>query len=319
MDIYELQSLVRRIIDGENYMHTPADLYAPIEYTMRLGGKRLRPTMLLAACQLFGGRVEDAHNAAIAIEVFHNYTLLHDDLMDKSPLRRGQPTVYRRWSENTAILSGDTMMALAYQYVAASPKSEQMLPVFSQTALDVMAGQQYDMEFENRIDVSAEEYLEMIYLKTAALFCGAMKMGAMLADAPAADIERLMLYGRYLGLAFQLQDDILDTYGNEVTFGKKPGQDIRDNKKTMLLITALNDADAAQRDALLRQMESPESDAKVDAVRAIYDAVGVREKVEKVIDDYMRRAAEAINAVNVSNEAKQPFQELMQQLIGRKN
>lgn len=316
LSLTQLQNVVKHIVDSEPFLHTPEELYAPIEYSLRLGGKRLRPTMLLAACQLFGGDIEAAHPAALAVEVFHNYTLVHDDLMDGSLMRRGKPTVCHRWNENTALLSGDAMLIMAFKYLSA-PAVCRLLRMFSQMAIDVVRGQQYDMNFERRLDVSVDEYLDMIYLKTAVLFCGALRMGATLADAPAADIELLMQYGRNLGLAFQLQDDVLDTYGDENTFGKKTGQDISDNKKTMLLITALADANSDQRAALHKLLALPKSDAKVEAVRAIYDCVGVRSKVEKLIGDYLRQADAALAAIHATYEAKAPLRDLLQKLVGR--
>lgn len=236
---------VGAIFDAEQFIAEPRELYAPIEYTLRLGGKRIRPTMLLMANALFGGDEQQVRNAALGIETFHNFTLLHDDLMDRSPLRRGQPTVYTKWDENTAILSGDTMFALAWRYFLrqSTPKLQEILQCFNETAIEVCEGQQKDMNFERMglANVSIDNYMDMIRQKTAVLLAGALKIGALYAGAPADEVERLYAFGIHLGLAFQMQDDLLDGYGDTAVFGKT-GQDIRDNKISFLPLTALKNA-----------------------------------------------------------------------------
>ncbi|MBR4804260.1 MAG: polyprenyl synthetase family protein, partial [Bacteroidales bacterium] len=219
----EIQDTVKQLFDSEIFISDPVELYEPIQYTLGLGGKRLRPTLLLAACDMFGGDIGKASAAAVGIEVFHNFTLLHDDLMDKSPLRRGKETVYRRWNENIAILSGDTMFAMAYRYFLKKwhPNMEAILKTFTETAIGVCDGQQYDMNFETQDDVAITEYIMMIRLKTAILLAGAMKIGALYANAPEKDIELLYKAGISMGLAFQLQDDLLDAYGDVSVFGKQ--------------------------------------------------------------------------------------------------
>ena len=318
-DLKQLQETVRQLFHTEQFLHEPAELYAPIDYTLQLGGKRIRPVMLLAACQLFGGDISRAYDSAVGIEVFHNFTLLHDDLMDHSPLRRGFETVYRKWDENTAILSGDAMLIMAYQYLCRQPSANlhAIIDTFNHMADEVMKGQQYDMNFEHRDDVTVDEYLDMIYLKTAALFNGALRIGALIAGADKSQLGPLADYGRNMGLAFQIQDDLLDTFGNETTFGKKPGQDIRDNKKTMLLITAMHKADASQRAALQHWIDCPDSDEKVEAVRAIYNSLAIADEMEQHIARHYQQASQALSQIHASDDCKQPMQELMQYLLHR--
>lgn len=315
----QLQETVARLFQSENFLQQPAELYAPIDYTLQLGGKRIRPVMLLASCQLFNGDIAKAYDSAVGIEVFHNFTLLHDDLMDHSPLRRGVETVYRKWDENTAILSGDAMLIMAYQYLCRKPSNRlhDIISTFNNMANEVMMGQQYDMNFESRDDVTVEEYLDMIYLKTAALFNGALRIGALIADAEESQLLPLHTFGRHLGLAFQIQDDLLDTFGNVTTFGKKPGQDIRDNKKTMLLITALHKASPSQLDELQHWMAAPESDEKVEAVRAIYNSLHIAEDMEQHIASHYQQASQALESINTPDANKQPMKDLMQHLLHR--
>ena len=317
-----LLNKVQEIFSQEAFIHEPKELYEPIDYTLRLGGKRIRPVMLLAANQMFGGDISQVYNAAIGIETFHNFTLLHDDLMDKSPLRRGKPTVYCKWDENTAILSGDTMFAMAWQYFLKQPHTrfQEILQSFNQTAIEVCEGQQYDMNFESRDDISIEDYMMMIRLKTAVLLAGALKIGALYADAPLEDIDNLYNFGIHLGLAFQLQDDLLDGYGDVAVFGKQTGQDIRDNKKTYLYLRALQLATPPQQKELRAHFAStPEnSDAKVAAVLSIYQSIGLRSHIEEAIQKEFALAQESLKKVNVSEEKKQPLQQLMEALLGRK-
>lgn len=317
-----LLNTVKEIFAQQDFIHQPRELYEPIDYTLRLGGKRIRPVMLLAANKMFGGDPKQAADAAVGIETFHNFTLLHDDLMDKSPLRRGQSTVYRKWDENTAILSGDTMFAMAWQYFLRQPhpQLQAILQCFNKTAIEVCEGQQYDMNFEKRDDITIEDYMMMIRLKTAVLLAGALKIGALYANAPQADIESLYDFGIHLGLAFQLQDDLLDGYGDVAVFGKQTGQDIRDNKKTYLYLRALQIASPEQQKALRDHFSStPEnSDAKVAAVLDIYQSIGLRDKIEEAIQKEFSLAQECLQKVHVSEEKKRPLHELMEALLGRK-
>lgn len=321
-----MQSLltqVAQIFDQENFIHEPHELYDPIDYTLRLGGKRIRPLLLLTANQMFDGDISQVRYAAIGIETFHNFTLLHDDLMDHSPIRRGQPTVYRRWNENTAILSGDTMFALAWQYFLRQPHPNlhQILKCFNQTAIEVCEGQQYDMNFEQRDDITIPDYMNMIRLKTAVLLAASLKIGALYANAPLDDIDNLYQFGIHLGLAFQLQDDLLDAYGDVAVFGKQTGQDIRDNKKTFLYLKALQLATPAQQ-AQLRALFAPTSthdpDTKVHDVLQIYQQLGIQRHVQDSIQNEFDLATQALQIVRVDDAKKQPLQHLSDTLLQRK-
>lgn len=317
-----LLNTVKEIFEKEQFVFAPKELYEPIEYTLRLGGKRIRPVMLLAANQLFGGNIEEVKYAAVGIETFHNFTLLHDDLMDKSPLRRGKPTVYCKWDENTAILSGDTMFAMAWRYFLKQPHAQlqTILNCFNETAIEVCEGQQYDMNFEKQANTSISDYMMMIRLKTAVLLAGALKIGALYANAPVADVENLYQFGIHLGLAFQLQDDLLDAYGDVAVFGKQTGQDIRDNKKTYLIFKALENGNAQQRDELHHLFAStPEdSEAKVKSVLEIYSQLNIREEVEKAIQEEFALAQKHLDEIAVEEASKRPLRELTETLLGRK-
>lgn len=318
----EIQDTVKQLFDSENFISDPAELYEPIQYTLALGGKRLRPTLLLAACDMFGGDVGKASAAAVGIEVFHNFTLLHDDLMDKSPLRRGKETVYRRWNENIAILSGDTMFAMAYRYFLKEwhPNMEAILKTFTETAIGVCDGQQYDMNFETKDDVAIAEYIMMIRLKTAILLAGAMKIGALYANAPEKDIELLYKAGISMGLAFQLQDDLLDAYGDVSVFGKQTGTDIKDNKKTYLYLSALKEGDKSQKETLQRLFKTtPENpDEKIRTVIGIYDSLNIKALVEKDIEMYIDQSLMYLDGINLGNDSKETMKQIINQLLGRK-
>ncbi len=316
---------VEEIFNHEEFIAEPRELYEPIDYTLRLGGKRIRPTLLLAANAMFGGKTEKVRDAALGIETFHNFTLLHDDLMDRSPLRRGKPTVYTKWGDNTAILSGDTMYALAWRYFLRqpSPRLHEILQCFNETAIEVCEGQQKDMNFETLgLDqVSLDDYMDMIRQKTAVLLAGALKVGALYADAPEPDIIRLYEFGIHLGLAFQLQDDLLDGYGDTAVFGKKTGQDIRDNKKSYLPLMALQMGDESQRKALTALFAAKtgiDEEEKVRRTMALYDAIGLRQRVEQEVDTEFQRARGYLDDIRVDEALKLPLRELMETLNGRK-
>lgn len=316
---------VGAIFDAEQFIAEPRELYAPIEYTLRLGGKRIRPTMLLMANALFGGDEQQVRNAALGIETFHNFTLLHDDLMDRSPLRRGQPTVYTKWDENTAILSGDTMFALAWRYFLrqSTPKLQEILQCFNETAIEVCEGQQKDMNFERMglANVSIDNYMDMIRQKTAVLLAGALKIGALYAGAPTDEVERLYAFGIHLGLAFQMQDDLLDGYGDTAVFGKKTGQDIRDNKISFLPLTALKNANEEQRKellALFAAKDNMDEEEKVRRVLALYQAMNLKNAIEKAIADEFETARKELDAIHADEPRKTPLRELMETLNGRK-
>lgn len=310
---------------NEQFIAEPHELYAPIDYTLRLGGKRIRPTLLLAANALFGGDIETVKDAALGIETFHNFTLLHDDLMDRSPLRRGQPTVYTKWGDNAAILSGDTMFALAWRYFLRqpSPRLQEILQCFNETAIEVCEGQQKDMNFETMAleTVSIADYMEMIRQKTAVLLAGALKIGALYARAPEKEVEKLYAFGIHLGLAFQLQDDLLDGYGDSAVFGKKTGQDIRDNKKSYLPLLALTVSSQGQQKELSQLFSSKDNmdeEEKVRRVVEIYNTIGLREKVERSIADEFALAKKSLDDIHADETLKTPFRELMDTLNGRK-
>ena len=303
------------------YAPSPDGLYAPVRYELSLGGKRVRPLLTLLACEMFGGDCRRAVDAAVGLEVFHNFTLLHDDVMDKADVRRGKPTVHKVWDENTAILSGDAMQIIAFRYIARTPAphTAAVIDWFLKTALEICEGQQFDMEFENRNDVSEAEYLEMIRLKTSVLLAASLKLGALLGGAPQEDAERLYDFGVNLGLAFQLKDDWLDVYGDPKVFGKNIGGDILCNKKSYLLIQALERASDDQRKELERWLAADEfvPAEKIAAVTRLYDAIGVGALCEEKIQAYTRQAEENLLRVEVEPGRKQELQKLMEALMRR--
>ena len=283
----DLQALINNAVDKLNFPKHPAELYEPISYILALGGKRLRPALLLMACDLFGGDVESAVEPALAIEVFHNFTLMHDDIMDNAPLRRGQATVHQKWNSNVAILSGDAMMVEANKLMMKVPDAilRKVMEVFNETATGVCEGQQIDMSFEQRGNVSIDEYLNMIRLKTAVLLGGTLKIGAIIGGATPADAQLLYDFGVNLGIAFQLQDDILDVYGDPDKFGKQVGGDIISNKKTYLLIKALELAKDTQSTELNNWITVQEfaNQEKVSAVTDIYNQLQIRSHSEEAM------------------------------------
>lgn len=323
-DLQHYLRQVEAIFGEECFLAEPRELYEPIDYTLRLGGKRIRPTLLLAANALFGGEPSRVRDAALGIETFHNFTLLHDDLMDRSPLRRGQPTVYRKWDENTAVLSGDTMFALAWRYFLRQPAPclQEILNCFNETAIEVCEGQQKDMNFERMPleAVSLDAYMDMIRQKTAVLLAGALKIGALYAGATKADVERLYDFGIHLGLAFQLQDDLLDGYGDTAVFGKKTGQDIRDLKKNYLVLKALQLCNHGQADELCRLYGAPNigEDERVERVMALYDTIGLKTHVENAIGKEFTSACGFLEKIPADEALRQPFRDLMESLKGRK-
>ena len=298
----------------------PRSLFDPITYTLSLGGKRIRPALALMACDLFGGKNEDVLQPALGLEVFHNFTLLHDDLMDEADRRRDKPTVHKLWNPNVAILSGDAMLICAYQLVAKA-NDKAILELFSRTALEICAGQQYDMEFESRSDVTEEEYLEMIRLKTAVLLACALKVGAMIGGASTADADALYDYGIHIGLAFQLQDDLLDVYGDPKTFGKNIGGDILCNKKTFLLINALSAASEEQRQVMEDWMARKTYDAqeKIAAFTNLYNELSIRDLTERRIEDYYLMANEDLARLSIVPETLSVLKGTCDRLMKRKS
>lgn len=304
----------------------PAGLYAPIKYVLSLGGKRIRPVLMLMAYNLYKEDIRSIYNQALGIETYHNYTLLHDDLMDRADVRRGKMTVHKKWNDNTAILSGDSMLVLAYRYMlldCPAGKMGEVMGLFTETALEIGEGQQYDMDFETRDDVSEDEYIEMIRLKTSVLLACALKMGAVLADAPAEDADALYRFGENLGLAFQLQDDYLDVYGDPAVFGKKIGGDILCNKKTYMLINAFRLADEEDKRILDGWIAKPAGtyvpEEKVATVTALYDKIGIRRLCDEKIRFYFEEARRVLDEVRLPEERKRPLWEMALNLMGRKS
>lgn len=323
MNFESAQSMVKKALKELNWDINPRGLYDPIAYVLSLGGKRIRPTCALLACQMFADNAQEAVYPALALEVFHNFTLLHDDIMDKADMRRGQPTVHVKWNDNTAILSGDAMLIKAYQLLAKCKADvfPAICDIFSQTAVEVCEGQQYDMEFESRNDVSVAEYMEMIRLKTAVLLAASLRIGAICGGAKEEDAKALYEYGIGIGLAFQLKDDLLDVWGDVKKFGKKIGGDISCNKKTFLLINAYDKANAEQKKELDRWMlaETTDRDAKVAAVTALYEQLGIKDLAEQTIREYYDRAIVALDKVGVEKERKEVLYQLAYDLMYRED
>jgi geranylgeranyl diphosphate synthase type II len=317
----QIQDCFESYLQGLDYSRQPDDLYAPVRYVLSLGGKRIRPTFLIMAYNMYADDIERVFSTAAGMEIFHNFTLLHDDLMDRADMRRGKATVHKKWNDNTAILSGDGMLVLAYRYLALTKGDElhKVLDLANDTFTGIMEGQQYDMEFETRDDVTEEEYIEMIRLKTSVLLAACVQMGAMLGGASASDSKLLYEFGEKIGLAFQLQDDLLDVYGDPAVFGKKIGGDILCNKKTYLYINAYRLADAEQKRELDRWAvyDGNDPDAKIAAVRSIYDAVGVKTLSEKLIGQLFDEAMTKLDAVNLPVGQKALLREYAGSLLNR--
>lgn len=317
----EILKMVNEFLDHLSYDRKPESLYEPIKYVLSMGGKRIRPTLMLLAYNLYKDNPEDILMNACALETYHNYTLLHDDLMDNADMRRGHLTVHKKWNDNTAILSGDSMLVLAFQRMMQCDEKhlKDILDLFTVTALEIGEGQQYDMEFETRNDVKEEEYIEMIRLKTSVLLACALKIGAILADASAEDADNLYKFGEQIGLAFQLQDDYLDVYGDSKVFGKEIGGDITSNKKTYMLINAFNKANDAQREELTRWVSARDFDRneKVDAVTRLYNEIGIDQLAQDKIAYYFAQSKKYLDAVNVPEEKKEELRKYAQKMMKR--
>ena len=320
--IEQLQYLVNKAIADTKYTEQPAELYEPISYLMQLGGKRMRPVLVLIATEIFDGNVLKALDAAIGIELFHNFTLMHDDIMDKAPLRRGKPTVHAKWNESAAILSGDVMFVEAYKLMIKVDDSilREVLAIFSDTASGVCQGQQADMNFEKRDDVSLPEYLEMIRQKTAVLLAGSMQIGALIGGAVPDQANLIYEFGENLGLAFQLQDDILDVYGNPEKFGKQVGGDILSNKKTFMLIKAKELATGNTKSDLDTWLNSSDDPlAKIKAITSIYNLLEVRKLAEIEMEEYVNKALGALDMISVDRSKKDLLRGFAEQLLIREN
>ena len=319
----DLQAIISTEVDQLNFPAYPAELYEPIKYILSLGGKRMRPALLLMACDLFGGDVNKAISPALAIEVFHNFTLMHDDIMDNAPLRRGKVTVHQRWNQNVGILSGDVMLIEGYKLMMQVEDGllRPILDIFNETAVGVCEGQQLDMEFETRDNVSIDEYVNMIRLKTAVVLGGALKIGALIGGADTKNAALLHTFGEHLGIAFQLQDDILDVYGNPEKFGKQVGGDILANKKTFLLLKAFELADESQAIELNKWLANTQTDQaeKIAAVTGIYSQLQVRQYAEQTMQAYADQAFTALDSIDLPEEHKQYLRDFADGLMVREN
>lgn len=321
MDIKKYQSSFQQYLESKEWVREPKNLYEPIDYILQLGGKRMRPILTLMACDTFSDEFENALPAALAVEVFHNFTLIHDDIMDDAPLRRGKKTVHEKWDINTGILSGDAMLILAYQYFENYDPVifQKLAKLFSKTALEVCDGQQLDVDFETRTDVSIPDYINMIRLKTSVLVGAALEMGAIVSKTSDENARLMYDFGLNLGLAFQLQDDYLDTFGDPETFGKQVGGDIIENKKTFLFLKALADADAADKSILLdlysQKLEN--SSAKVDQVKGLFEKYEIPSKIKGKIESYTQLALATLEEMDIDADKKQNLSNFALWLMNR--
>lgn len=322
--MYSIEDLQKKINDSLNKLPVygkPDGLYEPIAYTMDQGGKRLRPLFVLISNQMFGGNADEALPAATAIEIFHNFTLLHDDIIDKAPLRRGYETVYQKWNTNIAILSGDTMFAIAYGELAKSRPEllPRLMQIFTKTAIEVCEGQQFDIDFEEQRDVDLADYLNMIRLKTAVLLAASLKIGAIIADASEEEADKIYNFGINLGISFQLQDDLLDAFGDQNVFGKQTGGDIAANKKTVLYLKALEKADVATATELERYYTGNgiRLEEKVKKVLAIFEKLDVKPDTEALIGQYFNNAIEQLESIKVPAENKKVLIDIAYRMLKR--
>ena len=299
----------------------PTNLYEPARYVLDLGGKRMRPILSMMACELFSGKYEKATDAALGVEIFHNFTLIHDDIMDEAPLRRGKETVHKKWNTNVGLLSGDILMIESYKRLANYNAAllPQLLKLYNDTAIEVCQGQQMDMDFEERSDVSIEDYVEMIRLKTAVLLGCSLQLGALVGEASDENAKAIYNFGCNLGIAFQLQDDILDVYADQSKFGKQVGGDIIANKKTYLMLTALSDSSPDQLVRLKTLFTENDSEIKVNGVKKIYSELNIRAKAEEQMNAYYDTAMSNLEAINISDEKKFPLKAIAMYLLDRES
>jgi geranylgeranyl diphosphate synthase type II len=323
-DLKTLRSSFETYLQNNTFQSNhPTELYEPLDYLLSIGGKRMRPLLTLLACNLFTADYERALPAAYAVELFHNFSLMHDDIMDKAPLRRGKTTVHELYDTNTAILSGDVMLVYAYQYLAQCPTEQipALLQIFNEVAIGVCEGQQMDVNFETNNDVLIEEYIRMIELKTSVLVYGAMKIGALLGGAPEQDAQHLGEFGRNMGIAFQLQDDLLDTFGEKAKVGKRIGGDILQNKKTYLVLKALELADEATATELTALLSSTvaeaEEEAKIARVTSLFDKLNIQEELHKIIRVYNDKALASLDAIELAEEQKAPLKAFLKSIMAR--
>ncbi|MFP4288628.1 MAG: polyprenyl synthetase family protein [Bacteroidales bacterium] len=320
--VKELTQRINQYLDDIETVKEPRELYLPVEYCLGNGGKRIRPLMALMACDMFDGNIEEALPPAVGMEIFHNFTLMHDDIMDEAPLRRGKPSVYKKWNANTAILSGDVMFGMAVKHISETPSQylKPVLDLFNQTVLEVCEGQQYDMNFETLDKVSEEQYINMIRLKTAVLPAACLKMGAIVAGASAREADMIYDFGQNVGIAFQIKDDWLDIFGDEKTFGKKTGGDIIANKKTWLYVKSFELADQNQlrdlRNAFTNRIFNPEE--KINMVKNVYLQLGLDKKAILKMEAFNNKAFKLLETINVSAKNKDYLKKLAENLLTRK-
>ena len=320
----QYQSFFQNYLSEHTFSQSPSELYEPVNYILSLGGKRLRPLLALMGCELFDANIEKALPIAMSVEIFHNFTLLHDDIMDSAPLRRGKPTVHMQYNVNTGILSGDVMLIYAYDFLMKIKDeniSSKLIKIFNKMAIEVCEGQQYDMNFEIRNNVTINEYLKMIELKTAVLLAAAFQMGALVGGASEAEAQHLYEFGRNVGMAFQIQDDILDTYGDPEKFGKKVGGDIVQNKKTYLVLKTYQLANSSQQADLQQLMNTITIDEvqKIEAVKSIFDDLNIKEAAEKTMTNYLNIAFQHIDDTPLSIERKNYLKTWANELMMRSN
>jgi len=320
MTLSDVLTIINKEIQFIEYPTDPVGLYEPIAYLLTLKGKKIRPALTLLACDLYSGETKEAIPVALAWEMFHNFTLMHDDLMDKADLRRGQATVHKKWNDNTAILSGDAMLIFSYMYMAKSPSRHLkiLLDLFSDTAAKICEGQQFDMEYENRTTISEKEYIEMIRLKTAVMLGACLKSGAIIGGASENDQQNLYEFGIQLGIAFQIKDDWLDVYGNPDIFGKKTGGDILSNKKTFLLVTALETANKEDKEFLFSWLDNDiQSDEKINAVRHLYDKLSIKERTQTVLKKYYHQSVSVLQNISIESTKRKILENIAEDLIKR--
>lgn len=319
--IHQYQDFVLDFLNAQPKLREPKNLYEPIQYILGLGGKKIRPVLTLMSAEIFDADYSKALPAALAVEVFHNFSLVHDDIMDDAPLRRGNVTVHEKWNINTGILSGDAMLILAYQYFEQYEPAifRELAKLFSKTALEVCEGQQWDVDFETRSDVTIPEYLKMIEYKTAVLVAAAMKMGAIVAETSVENGKLIYDFGLNLGLAFQLQDDYLDAFGNPATFGKQIGGDIIENKKTYLYLKAIEFASAEEKSKLLQlfSVSLDENESKIEEVKSIFNTSGASNATQQAIQDYTLRAFATLDKMNISSDKKAILKSFGENLMNR--
>ena len=318
-DISKLSAFLEKEISTFDFPAQPANLYDPLRYFLTLGGKRMRPILTMLGAELFDVSGKNAVNAAIAVELFHNFSLIHDDIMDAAPLRRKKQTVHTKWNTNIAILSGDVLLVKAYQEICKQDAKvlPRLLEIFNRTAIEVCEGQQLDMDFETRNDVSIEEYIEMIRLKTSVLLGCALEMGAVVAEAKKEDQELIYSFGEHIGVAFQIQDDILDLYADPEKFGKQVGGDVLANKKTLLLLKANELANPAEIETLNKLSSESDQTLKIESTRNLFDKLGVREAARAMMDEHYVIALNALEKISVSDSNKKPLKDLADMLLHR--